>query len=155
MPPKFSTTPDRRTFLISAAVATSISNVRKIGGRIPKAALPALPNAASPFAASCATFATSPKLTEIAKRNLLRKESGLPLLSVAQEFRLMKNAEATGRFAKFAAAYRSHVRDRLLARVRQQLGNAEWKPTGMGAMAFQTNVTKELRRLYEFGSDAA
>jgi hypothetical protein len=154
MLPKPIATPSRRTIFLSAAAITSFGVVRKIDGRFPKATLPALPDAASAVAAPCPSFATSPKLAEIANRNLLRQKAGLPLLSVAQEFRLMKNAEAIERFATFAAAYRSRVHERLLARVRRQLGNVEWKPTGMNAMGFQTNVTKELRRLYEFGSEA-
>lgn len=155
MPPTFSAAPSRRTVFLLAAATTGFGIVRKIDGRIPKPSSPALPTAASSIAAPCPSFATSPKLAEIAKRNLLRQESGLPLLPVAQEFRLLKNAEASERFAQFAAAYGSRAHDRMLARVRQQLENEEWKPTGMSAMAFQTDVTKELRRLYEFSSDAA
>jgi hypothetical protein len=80
---------------------------------------------------------------------LLRKESGLPLLSVAQEFRRQKRLESAEAYAKFAERYRGRVQEKVLAGIRKQMGDENWKPRGFfGGMGLQREISERLGRLY-------
>jgi hypothetical protein len=65
-------------------------------------------------------------LREIAERNVIRQEAGLPLLSIAKELRRMKEAADAEKFRKFADSHRKSVHDKMLARVRRRYGDPNW-----------------------------
>jgi hypothetical protein len=89
------------------------------------------------------------RLEEIAFRNGLRKEAGLPLLSVAKELRRMKTVADEERFRGFVAFHREEVRDDVLKLVRDEIGDPNWRPTGwIVGMGFQARVDGILRHRY-------
>jgi len=94
---------------------------------------------------------TSLRLQEIADRNRIRQEAGLPLLSVPKELRRMKVGADAEKFRNFAEAHRKRVYQKMLARVRRQCGDPHWAPTGMlsgGGLWFGGRVDEQLTRLY-------
>jgi hypothetical protein len=94
---------------------------------------------------------TSLRLREIAERNRVRQEAGLPLLSVRKELRRMKEAADVEKFRNFAEAHRRCVYQKMLARVRRQRGDPHWAPTGVlsgGGLWFDALVDEQLTRLY-------
>ena len=89
------------------------------------------------------------KLAEITRRNQLRREADLPLLSVARELRQMKTIEAAADCAKFSEIFASRVRDKTLARMRRRIGDPGWKPMNKWeGLAFENEVGRHLRVLY-------
>jgi hypothetical protein len=89
------------------------------------------------------------RLREIAERNRIRQDAGLPLLSVPKELRRMKEAADTEKFIKFADAHRERVYNKMLARARRRCGDPNWDPTGMlGGMWFNSQVERQARKLY-------
>lgn len=89
------------------------------------------------------------RLHEIAERNAIRQEVGLPLLSVPKELRRMKKAADAETFKKFADAHQNRVYDKMLAQVRGLCGDPNWAPTSMlSAMWFGTQVNRELSTLF-------
>ena len=60
------------------------------------------------------------RLREIAQRNRIRQEAGLPLLLVPKELRRMKEAADAERFRKFSDAHCNRVQDKMLARARRR-----------------------------------
>src|SRR5262245_16113016 len=79
------------------------------------------------------------RLREIAERNRIRHEAGLPLLSVAKELRRMKQTADAHDFKTFADALRNRLHEKMLARVRRRHGDPNWAPTGMlsgGGLSF-------------------
>jgi hypothetical protein len=90
------------------------------------------------------------RLREIAERNCIRQDAGLPLLSVAKELRRMKEAADTD-FRKFADAHRKRLYNKMLARARRRCGDPNWTPTGMlsaGGIWFNIQVERQTRKLY-------
>lgn len=140
----------RRTLLASAAAmsAASIAPFAKpseASARAPKNSALAFEYFATP------STAMAKRLAEIARRNELRREVGLPLLSIPRELRRMKTAEADADFARFSEAFRSRVAEETLGQIREQLGQPDWKPQGMlsgGGMAFEAEVSRKLKRIY-------
>jgi hypothetical protein len=55
--------------------------------------------------------ATAARIAQIAARNQIRAEAGLPLLSVTRELRRMKEASDTAEFEAFAEVHRKAVWD--------------------------------------------
>jgi hypothetical protein len=93
--------------------------------------------------------ANAKRLLEIARRNSLRKEAGLPLLSVSRETRLMKSVEAAERFTKFSEAFRHRIRDKALARTRRWQNDPNWKPKDKWeSITFEREVNQRLTRLF-------
>jgi hypothetical protein len=91
------------------------------------------------------------RLREIAERNRVRQEAGLPLLSVPKELRRMKEAAEAEKFRNFAEAHRRRVYEKMLARDRRRRGDPRWAPTGMlsgGGLWFGARVDEQLRKLY-------
>jgi hypothetical protein len=94
------------------------------------------------------------RLHEIAERNRIRQEAGLPLLSVPKELRRMKEAADAERFRNFAEAHRKSNYEKMLARVRRQCGDTQWAPTGTlsgGELWFDARVDEQLTKLYRSG----
>jgi hypothetical protein len=78
---------------------------------------------------------------EIDRRNRLRAEVHLPSLSMAHELRRIYNAERQADFEAFinTSPLRKRVEAKLLARIRRQRHEPEWRPTGVlsgGGWAF-------------------
>ena len=88
---------------------------------------------------------------EIAERNRVRQEAGLPLLSLSTELRRMKGVATDKKFRTFAKAHRSRVYQKMLARERRQCGDPQWAPTGVlsgGGLWFGARVDEQLKKLY-------
>jgi hypothetical protein len=85
---------DRRRMLISAAAVTATGTVPGVKPADAAAAdvlqSPPLTHRAEPTNLSAAT---ARRLLEIARRNKIRREANLPLLSIAKELRRMKTQE--------------------------------------------------------------
>jgi hypothetical protein len=91
------------------------------------------------------------RLREIAERNRVRQEAGLPLVSVPRELRRMKEAADIEKFRTFAEAHRKRVRQKMLDRVRRRCGDPHWAPTGVlsgGGLWFAARVDEQLKKLY-------
>jgi len=92
---------------------------------------------------------TARRIEEIAARNRIRQEAGLPLLSIAQELRRMKAVYDAATFEQFAARYRQAVWDEVLAPVRQAKGDLYWRPRGfMEGLGYQAQVNELLRERF-------
>jgi hypothetical protein len=147
---------NRRQLLTSAATIT----VAGIAPDIPHAELaklgtpqPTQVSSPSPAQTQACNFGrvTVLRFRQIAERNRIRREAGLPLLSVSKELRRMKEVADTERFREFADAHRKTVYIKMLARMRRRCGVPNWAPTGMlsgGGMCFAAQVEKQIRKLY-------
>jgi hypothetical protein len=90
---------------------------------------------------------------DIDRRNRLRAEVRLPPLSMARELRKIYSTEREAEFEAFlnTSPLRQRVEAKLLARVRRQRHEPEWKPTGMlsgGGLAFSLRTRKLMRRIW-------
>ena len=90
---------------------------------------------------------------EIERRNRLRVEMQLPPLSMADEIRKLYNAERKAAFIAFfnTSPLRKRVEAKLLARIRRQRREPEWKPTGMlsgGGLAFSLHTRKLVDKIW-------
>jgi predicted Fe-S protein YdhL (DUF1289 family) len=93
---------------------------------------------------------TARKIEEVAERNRIREEAGLPLLSISKELRKIKNAEIAAEFEDFADQHRQAVWDEVLAPVREARGEPNWRPTRlMEGLAYQAQVNRILRKRFE------
>jgi hypothetical protein len=92
------------------------------------------------------TPGTTRRLTEIAKRNKLRREAGLPLLQVIKELRRMKKADVEAAFELFAKIHRPVLQEILIKRWREQIGNPHWRPTFLQGQAIANQVRKQLHK---------
>ena len=144
---------DRRQLLASAAAVTAagivpIAEAAKAGNPA-RAANPATIPVSNVSALNvCAS--TARKIQEIAKRNRIREEAALPLLSIPKELRKIKNAEIAAEFDEFADRHRQEVWKEVLAPVRQAKGEPNWRPTRlMQGFAFQAQVSRILRERFE------
>ena len=141
----------RRRLLVSAAAlpAASIVPIGKPADTAAAAAVQSSAIAPEAEAANvCAVTAT--RLAEIARRNRLRSEFGLPLLPVAEELRRMKTAADAETFERFRYALREPVFQTMLARARRQHGDAAWTPKDFcERWQFSREVEMRLKKLYE------
>src|SRR3974390_2302451 len=87
---------DRRQLLTSAAVIAATGIVPSY--EQVKAATPSELGGSAEIQTWNACAGTARKIAEIAKRNQIREEAGLPLLSIAKELRRMKTAEEQAEF---------------------------------------------------------
>jgi hypothetical protein len=146
---------DRRQLLISAPTVAVAGIARNIthGKVLAKSEIAQPTEALSSIEAQTSNFdnVTVLRLREIAGRNRIRQDAGLPLLSVAKELRRMKEAADTEKFRKFADAHRKRLYDKMLARARRRCGDPNWTPTGMlsgGGIWFNIQVERQARKLY-------
>jgi hypothetical protein len=146
---------NRRQLLTSAATTA----VAGITPKVPRPEMPAKSEVASanalapPYPEPAPNFATITilRLREIAERNSIRQQAGLPLLSVARELRRMKEAADAEKFRAFVEANRKRVYAKMLRRVRRRCGEPNWVPTGVlsgGGLWFTAHVDRQLRILY-------
>jgi hypothetical protein len=87
--------------------------------------------------------ATARRLVEIARRNELRREANLPLLSIPKELRRLKKQEELEEFERFQAAYREAVWQEVL-KPRREAEGPNWRPSWIEGVAYQTQVNKIL-----------
>jgi hypothetical protein len=91
------------------------------------------------------------RMREIAERNRVRQEAGLPLLSLATELRRMKDVADDKKFRTFTEAHRDRIYEKMLARVRRQCCDPQWAPTGVlsgGGLWFDAQVNEQLTKPY-------
>jgi hypothetical protein len=138
-----------RRQLLGSAAGVAVSSIAPAGEGVPKLnAEVDGSQAIQPLAVNVCS-GTARRIAQIAARNLIREEAGLPLLSIPKELRRMKEAEDAANFEAFAAAYRSAVWDEILAPVRQAKGNPNWRPTSfMQGLAYQAQVSRILRHRF-------
>jgi hypothetical protein len=147
--PDFPLNIDRRRLLVTGvAVATAALPLR--ADRVEAALadtvqLPALTPGVPPLNV-CA--ATARRLLEIARRNEIRREASLPLLSVAKELRRMKDQETSEEFSRFEAVYGEAVWEEVLKARREAEGNPNWQPNSLQGMYLQSQVHKTLREQF-------
>jgi hypothetical protein len=79
----------------------------------------------------------------IERRNELRREAGLPVLSAAMELHRMKAQEISEEFSRFEAAHGKAVREEVLKTRREAVGQ-NWHPSWMEGVRYQTQVNKIL-----------
>jgi hypothetical protein len=143
---------NRRQLLNSAATITVAGVAPNVGleahanSEIAHQAQALVPPQAQNFSA-----VTLLRLREIAERNRVRQEAGLPLLSVPKELRRMKEVADTEKFRNFAQAHRRRIDQKMLDWVRRQYGDPQWAPTGVlsgGGLWFDALVDQQLTKLY-------
>jgi hypothetical protein len=144
---------DRRQLLVAAA-ALSIGTIPGIEAAAEVTnsgpAVPVAEIARSETAAWNVCAGTARKIKEIATRNIIRAEAGLPLLSIPRELRRMKMVEDAMAFEAFADRYGESVWEEVLAPVREARGEPNWRPTRwMEGFAFQAQVGKILRERFK------
>jgi hypothetical protein len=138
---------DRRQLVRGVAAATAIS---ALPASEPAVAAPQEIEATKLAGWSRFSVGTCGRLEEIAFRNRLRKEAGLPLLSVAKELRRMKTVADKQRFGQFATLHRKAVWGEVLKLFRDEIGDPNWSPTNwIVAMGFQARVDGILRHRYQ------
>jgi len=111
-----------RRRLLTAAAAITATGIVPTGNHADTAAAAVIQSSAIAPEAEAANFCagTVTRLAEFARRNALRNEFGLPLLSVATELRRMKTPADTEKVEKFRNALREPVFQKMLARARRQ-----------------------------------
>ena len=143
---------DRRQLLTSAAgvVAAGIlpgSDQVQAVNQTEAVCSASTPEWESPLLNVCA--ATARRLEEIAERNRIRQDARLPLLSIAEELRRMKEADDAAEFQAFAAIHREAAWDEVLASVRQARGEPDWRPRGwMEGLGYQAQVSRILQERF-------
>jgi hypothetical protein len=97
---------------------------------------------------------TARRLEEIAERNRIREEAGLPLLSIPTELRRMKEVADATDFQALSAVHRQAVWDEVLAPERKRRGQPDWRPWSfLEGLGYQAQVSRILRaRLLRKGS---
>src|SRR5690349_1633303 len=98
---------NRRQLLGSAAglVAASVANGVDAAQEAEPAQVSDLHSSAPTPPPPNVCAGTARRLADIAARNRIRQEAGLPLLSIPQELRRMKNADNAAEFGAFASVH--------------------------------------------------
>jgi hypothetical protein len=144
MAPTSSFSLDRRRLLTAtAAIATAaIAPEMKLG------AAEAIREAPPPPPLLNLTGANARRLAEIARRNVIRQEAGLPLLAVPRELRRLKQAEDAAELERFEAKHGKTIWEQVLKSRREAEGNPNWRPNWMEGLAYQSQVRKILREQF-------
>ena len=132
--------------LVTAGIAPGIDQARR--GAVPaEVADLRNPEPIPPSLNVCAV--TARRLAEIAARNRIREEAGLPLLSMPRELRRMKQAADEVEFETFAAVHSAAVWDEVLAPERNKRGQPDWRPMSlMEGLRFQSLVSRLLHQRF-------
>jgi hypothetical protein len=140
----FALSVNRRRLLTSAAAAVTASGVLPGVKLADAAAADVLQSSSLMHQAEPATLsaATARRLTEIARRNEIRREANLPLLLIPKELRRMKDQEKLEQFERFEAAYGKAVWQEVLKPRREAEGNPYWRPSWTEGVRYQTQVNK-------------
>jgi hypothetical protein len=142
---------DRRQLLAATAAALSIGTIPGIEAAAEVTnsgpAVPVAEIARSETAAWNVCAGTARKIKEIATRNIIRAEAGLPLLSIPRELRRMKMVEDAMAFEAFADRHGESVWEEVLAPARRY---PHWRPSRlMEGLAFQAQIGKILRERFK------
>jgi hypothetical protein len=154
----FPLTIDRRRLLASAAAVTATGILPGVkladaaAADVPQSS--ALTHQAEPTNLSAAT---ARRLLDIARRNEIRREAGLPLLSTVKELRHMKEHEDGElrriEFEQFEAQYQKEVWDAVLRPRREAEGDPNWFPRNWAeGVGYQSDVYKILRERFAAAS---
>jgi hypothetical protein len=144
---------DRRQLLGSVAAITATSIVP--GVECVECAKPtALVNVTESSPAEISTWdvcaTTKRRLEEIAQRNRIRAEAGLPLLCVTKELRRMKMEADAEVFRLFEAVHREVVWGEVLKPMRDAKKDPNWRPTSfMEGLGLQAKVSKILHERFQ------
>jgi hypothetical protein len=141
--PDFPLTINRRRLMTATVTATGIlPGVKRADAAAPdfSQSSPLTPKAEPPNFCP----ATARRLLDIARRNELRREANLPLLSISKELRRMKDQEKLQEFSRFEAAHGKAVWEEVLRHRREAEGNPNWRPTWMEGLCIQNQVRKIL-----------
>jgi hypothetical protein len=139
---------DRRQLLASTAAIAAIGIVPRC--EQVEAATPSEVVSAAEIPVWNVCAGTARKIAEIAERNRIRQEAGLPLLSIAKELRRMKRAEDEAEFEAFAAVHQKAVWKEVLVPERKRRGQPDWRPTSfLEGLAFQSQVSKILHEQFK------
>jgi hypothetical protein len=132
---------NRRRMLASAAAVTTTSVLPGVK-RADAAAPDFFQSSPLTLEARLRNFsaATARRLAEIARRNEIRREAHLPLLSVPKELRRMKEQEKLEEFRRFEAVHAKAVWEEVLKARRVTQGNPNW----MEGVSYQTRANKIL-----------
>ena len=141
---------DRRQLLASAtalSVAGIIPSLRVT--EAPRAqALPSLPPTPEVQGPNLST-AMAGRMAEIARRNEIRQEAGLPLLPIPRELRRMKQQEEAEEFERFEAAHGRAIWDAILKPRREAEGNPNWRPrNSFEGLGYQKEVFNTLKKQF-------
>ena len=144
----------RRRLLATGAAAATAAIAPGAGGveaALANAAQPASLPAEAPPLNVCA--ATARRLLDIARRNEIRRQAGLPLLSIPKELRRMKQHEDSElrrvEFERFEAVHRKEVCDEVLKSRREAEGNLNWFPRHWSeGVGYQSDIYKILRERF-------
>jgi hypothetical protein len=130
---------DRRQLLASIAAAASAPGIAPHLQRVNADAVKTV-SAAPDVPALNVSAGMARRLQEIARRNAIRREVGLPLLSPIKELRRMKQVELLEEFARFEAAHHRTVLQGVLKRRRDEEGDPNWRPGWMEGVAIQSRI---------------
>jgi hypothetical protein len=144
---------DRRQLLASAAalgIGTVPAGVAAAEVTNSNPAVPVGEIARSETAAWNVCASTAQKIEEIAARNIIRAEAGLPLLSIPKELRRLKQVTDAMAFEDFADRHRQTVWEEVLASVRETRGEPNWYPSRfLDGMLYQSRVREILRERFK------
>jgi CubicO group peptidase (beta-lactamase class C family) len=88
---------------------------------------------------------------EVASRNLLRNQSGLPPVELRQELDRRYQVQQRRAFEQWMQSpLRYRVQEKLLQRIRRRLSKPDWPPTGIlsgGGWAFHVVLVRQMQRL--------
>ncbi len=138
---------DRRRLLASAAAAATATGIAPHLRGAEAAPRPIAVQAvsAAPDKASMSVSAGMAKrLREIERRNEIRREAKLPLLSIPKELRRMKARERAEAFHRFEAAHGRAVWEQVLKPRGQVQGNPNWRPSWAEGVRLQSKIHKIL-----------
>jgi hypothetical protein len=88
------------------------------------------------------------RLAEIARRNQIRREVKLPLLSIPKELRRMKHQEAMEEFGRFEVMHGRAAWAQVLKAHREAEGNPNWRPSWTEGVRLQKEVNDVLRQRF-------
>jgi len=92
--------------------------------------------------------ANARRVVEIAWRNEIRREAGLPLLGIAKELKRLKAQDDAEKFEAFAAEHRAAAWAQVLRSRRETTCNPDWRPTWMEGLVCQNEVRQILWRKF-------
>jgi hypothetical protein len=88
---------------------------------------------------------------DVASRNRLRKQSGLPPVELQQELDRIDQVQRDRAFERWMQSpLRYRVEQKLLQRLRRRRENPNWRPTGIlsgGGWAFHVALVRQIKKL--------
>jgi hypothetical protein len=146
--------PDRRQLLSTVVSATAAGIVPYVKASEPILIETAQPPSPADEASSLNVCAvTARRLQEITRRNEIRSQAKLPLLSIATELRRMKERDDNEKFSKvfrsLEAEHSNAIWDEVLKPRRRVLGDPNWQPGFFEAIGYGVEVKRILRERFQ------